>query len=135
MSQGANANANGMRLEKRIECFFINNNISYNKQHKYESIYGHTGKMDFYLDHLDLAIEAKNQEGAGSVCEKLPYVLENFEQHPAKKGLLILGGAFWPTKPGILSWVRKKADKSDKNIQVIFFDEIESWFEQTKNWA
>lgn len=131
MSQGGNANINGAKLESRVEHLLNIYEFDFVKQHKYTSIYGHTAKMDFYVENLDLAIECKNQEGAGSVAEKLPYVLEAFEQHPANNGLLILGGEYWPTKPGIFTWVKNKAIKSGKNIQVVYEKDLESWLEQT----
>jgi len=133
MSQGGNANANGTRLEKRVEHLLEELGLEYIKQHKYSSIYGHTGKMDFYLPEFDMAIEVKNQEGGGSVCEKIPYVMENFEQHPAKKGLLVLGGDFWPTRPGITDWAIQRAKKSSKDIQVCYFNSLGEWFEQAKS--
>jgi hypothetical protein len=131
MSQGGNANINGAKLETRVEQLLDIFEIDFEKQHKYTSIYGHNAKMDFYIADSDLAIECKNQEGAGSVAEKLPYVMEAFEQHPAKNGLLVLGGAYWPSKPGIKAWVETKAKKSGKNIQVIYEKQLESWLEQT----
>lgn len=133
MSQGGNANANGLRLEKRVELILDSLDIQYIKQHRYNSIYGHRGQMDFYLTDYDLAIEVKNQEGAGSVCEKIPYVMESFEQHPAKKALLVLGGAFWPTRPGITDWAIERAKKSKKDIQVCYFEDLGEFLEQTKS--
>ena len=133
MSQGGNANINGMRLEKRIESLLDHLKISYVKQHKYNSIYGHNAKMDFYIEALDLAIECKNQEGAGSVAEKIPYVLEAFEQHPSNNGLLILGGEYWKTKPGIKSWACNKVQNSSKNITILYEHELGEYFEQTSS--
>lgn len=135
MSQGGNANINGARLEKRVELLFNMHNVAYLKQHSYKSIYAHNAKMDFYLTAFDIAVECKNQEGAGSVAEKIPYVMESFEQHPAKKALLILGGAYWPIKPGIKTWAEARAKKSDKYIQVIYEDELGAWLEQTNKWG
>jgi hypothetical protein len=82
MSQGANANINGARLEQRVEQLLISFNLDFIKQHKYVSIYNHCAKMDFYVESLDLAIECKNQEGSGSVAEKIPYVFEAFFAAP-----------------------------------------------------
>lgn len=133
MSQGGNANINGARLEKRVEHVLTELNIAFAKQHKYTSIYGHKAQMDFYLEHLDLAIECKNQEGAGSVAEKIPYVMEAFMQHPAKNGLLIFGGSYWSTKPGIKAWADSRAKQSGKNIQIIYEQDLEIWLEQTSS--
>ena len=133
MSQGGNANINGMRLEKRIELLLTSFNLLFDKQHKYNSIYGHNAKMDFYIPSLDLAIECKNQEGAGSVAEKIPYVLEAFEQHPSKNGLLILGGEYWKTKPGIKKWACDKVQKSSKTITILYEQELGAYFEQTSS--
>jgi hypothetical protein len=133
MSQGGNANINGARLEKRVEYLLDIARIIYNKQHKYTSIYGHNAQMDFYIPALDLAIECKNQEGAGSVAEKIPYVMEAFLQHPAKNGLLIFGGSYWATKPGIKAWAESRAKQSGKNIQIIYEQDLESWLEQTSS--
>jgi hypothetical protein len=133
MSQGGNANINGMRLEKRIEELLNSFQLEFFKQHKYTSIYGHNAKMDFYIKPLDLALECKNQEGAGSVAEKIPYVLEAFEQHPSRNGLLILGGEYWKTKPGIKEWACTKVQKSSKKITILYEHELGEYFEQTKN--
>jgi len=133
MSQGGNANINGARLEKRIEALLANSNLDFVKQHKYTSIYGHNAKMDFYVCSLDLAIECKNQEGAGSVAEKIPYVMEAFDQHPAKNGILIFGGQYWYTKPGIKAWAEQKAKQMNKNIIVLYETEVEDYFEQTNS--
>lgn len=132
MSQGKNANVNGLNLEKRVEAVLASYNISFTKQHKYKSIYGHDAKMDFYIPSLDVAIECKNQEGSGSVSEKIPYVLESFQQHPASSGLLILGGSYWPTKPGIMQWAQQKSSLSSKLIRIIYFENFGDWIEQTK---
>lgn len=131
MSQGSNANLNGARLEKRVEYILETYKIDYAKQHGYESIYSHKAKMDFYIEQFDLAVECKNQESSGSVAEKIPYVLEAFMQHPAKSGLLILGGKYWLTKPGIKAWADTRAKQSVKNIQIIYEHELEKWLEQT----
>jgi hypothetical protein len=133
MSQGNNANINGARLEKRVEQLLDRFSIVYAKQHRYDSIYGHNAKMDFYIEHQDLAIECKNQEGSGSVAEKIPYVMEAFMQHPAKNGLLIFGGAYWLTKPGIKAWAETRAKQSGKNIQIIYEQDLETWLEQTNS--
>jgi hypothetical protein len=133
MSQGTNANINGLRLEKRIEVLLNRIGLAYTKQHKYTSVYEHNAKMDFYIAELDLAIECKNQEGSGSVAEKIPYVMEAFIQHPALNSLLILGGAYWPTKPGIKKWADMRAKQSVKNIQIVYESNLENWFEQTNN--
>lgn len=131
MSQGKNANINGLNLEKRVEAALNSYNIAFIKQHKYKSIYGHDAKMDFYVPAFDTAIECKNQEGAGSVSEKIPYVLESFLQHPASAGLLILGGSYWPTKPGIMQWAEQKSRLSHKQIKIIYFEHFGDWIEQT----
>lgn len=133
MSQGKNANVNGLNLEKRVEALLISYNIDFVKQHKYKSIYGHDAKMDFYIPSIDTAIECKNQEGAGSVAEKIPYVLESFHQHPATSALLILGGLYWPTKPGIMQWAEQKSRLSHKHIKIIYFDSLGEWIEQTSS--
>jgi hypothetical protein len=133
MSQGGNANINGARLEKRVEALLDEFNFDFVKQHKYTSIYGHKAQMDFYIEALDLAIECKNQEGAGSVAEKIPYVMEAFSQHPAKNGILIFGGQYWYTKPGIKAWAEQKAKQMNKNIIVLYETEVENYFEQTNS--
>ena len=133
MSQGGNANINGASLEKRVEALLNSFALTFVKQHRYKSIYGHNAQMDFYIESLDLAIECKNQEGAGSVAEKIPYVIEAFCQHPAKNGLLVFGGQYWPTKPGIKAWAEKKAKQLDKHIIVLYENELEEYLEQTNS--
>ena len=132
MQQGTKANVNGSRLENRIEQKLSNLSIKYIKQHKYDSIYNHQGKMDFYLPDIDTAVEAKNQEVSGSVAEKIPYVMFSFEKHPAVHSLLVLGGNYWKTSPGIINWAKNYANSSSKHINIIFEEELEEWlFEQT----
>jgi hypothetical protein len=130
LSQGAKANVNGAKLESRIEALLISLGIDYVTQHRYDSIYKHRAKMDFYLPLYDIAIEAKNQEVAGSVAEKIPYVMANFEAHPAKSGILVFGGAFWKTRPGIVDWAKNYS--CSKFIAVAFEEELESILK--KNW-
>lgn len=123
LSQGAKANVNGAKLESRIEVLLDYLGIEYITQHRYDSIYGHRAKMDFYLTKHDIAIEAKNQEVAGSVAEKIPYVMANFEAHPAKTGILVLGGAFWKTRPGIVHWAKNY--NASKRTIVCFEEQLE----------
>ena len=133
MSQGGNANKNGRKLEKRVEAEILKTPLEYITQHRYDSIYGHRAKMDFYFPEIDVAVEAKNQEGGGSVAEKLPYVMHSFEAHPASRGLLVLGGAYWKTKPGILAWAENYAESSEMDIEIIFEEDFKEWlFEQTE---
>jgi hypothetical protein len=134
MSQGGNANISGDKLEQRVEFIVKKHNIAYVKQHRYKSPYAHNSKMDFYLTAFDMAVECKHQDVPGSVDEKIPYAMETLEYHPAKKALLILGGVYWATKPGIKAWAETRAKKSDKCIQVIYEDELEAWLEQTNKW-
>ena len=128
-----NRNINGKRAETIVQELFDAFGVEYVKQHKYTSIYDHTARMDFYIPLWDLAVEVKNQNGSGSVSEKLPYVMEAFEQHPAQNGLLLMWGTFWPTKPGMKAWVEKRADSSEKDITALYMDQFEDWLsEQTE---
>ena len=131
LSQGAKANVNGAKLESRIEALLNLLGIEYVTQHRYDSIYGHRAKMDFYLPQHDIAIEAKNQEVAGSVAEKIPYVMANFEAHPAQTGILVLGGAFWKTRPGIVHWAKQYS--SSKHTIVCFEEELQNILKRNIN--
>ena len=132
MQQGAKANYTGKQFENLIAQQLDNLDIRYVEQHPFTSIYTHTAKMDFYIADRDLAIEAKFQGVGGTVDQKIPYVMHDLESHPAERGLLILGGAHFKKRTSIYDWAKQFAAKSDKQIDVIFLEELEDYLEQTE---
>ena len=132
MNQGAKANLAGKSFETVVKELLDDENIDYIREQNFNSIYNHKARMDFYLTDLDLAIEAKHQNVAGSVDEKIPYVMHNLEAHPATRGLLVLNGDHWDKKPGIYHWAKQFAERSSKQIDIIFYHELRGYLEQTK---
>ena len=132
MNQGAKANLEGKKFESVIKELLDEESILYIKEQPFISIYNHKARMDFYLTELDMAIEAKHQNVKGSADEKIPYVMHNLEAHPASRGLLVLNGDHWDTKPGIYHWAKQFAESSSKQIDIIFYHELRGYLEQTK---
>ena len=131
-NQGKKANLEGKKFETVIKEFLDDEGIAYVKEQPFTSIYNHKARMDFYLTDFDLAIEAKHQNVAGTVDEKIPYVMHNLESHPASRGVLVLNGDHWDTKPGIYHWAKQFAEASSKQIDIIFYHELRGYLEQTK---
>lgn len=129
--QGAIANKNGKKLESDLTELFEENNfpvIKYSIYKKtpekfkgindyilnnvpYTTIYGHRGYTEFVLVTGDrrARIEVKSQNSAGSVDEKIPYVLENMiEAYPEKEAILITEGKGF--KSGHRSYLKQKIE-------------------------
>lgn len=137
MGNGTKANNNGSKLEQYIEDILIKYSIEYQKQVKYEGIYGKISKMDFYLPEYDIALEAKNQTGGGSVWEKIPHVMHSLTKFPAKNGRLVCGDtlainesrqSWWKDRGiGAINWAIDFSKNSNKNIGVLHFSDFEDY--------
>jgi hypothetical protein len=107
----------------------------------YRTIYGHQGKTEFVLHSvrygLDVRIECKWQQSAGSVDEKFPYVYLNAADAMPEPLVLIIvdgGGA----KPAAVQWLRDAARErrylpptSPKEIRVLTIAEFIAWANTT----
>ena len=73
----------------------------------YESIYGTKCRSEFVLKYKNrtIRIECKSQESAGSVDEKLPYLVENFTHKvPEEETIIIHHGSGF--RQGAIDWLR-----------------------------
>jgi hypothetical protein len=154
-SQGQMANHSGNILEQTILGVFLNKGFElvtrkeltahperYGKELliknvPYRSIYGHNSKTEFVVvsEHyqLEIRIECKWQQNAGSVDEKLPYLYLNcIEGMPEKTIFIILGGGGF--KPGAIAWLKNAVQMgkyqepgSLKDIRVYSIDDFITW--------
>nr|ARR28440.1 hypothetical protein [Caulerpa okamurae] len=155
-TQGNIANSSGNVLEQNVISTFKTKGFEvvkysfWNKnQNKYggvpkgllknvpfESIYGHKGYTEFLLKskkyNLEIRIECKWQQSAGSVDEKLPYLYLNCVESMLEKDIIIIidGGGY---KEGALKWIkesvrtRKYQNSNMKNIQIMNIVEFMTW--------
>ncbi len=104
----------------------------------YTTLYGTKGRTEFLLKSnaydLNIRIECKWQQGAGSVDEKLPYVyLSCIEAIPENDVIILLDGNGF--RSGAKEWLRTviarrtylSQDKVSKNIQVMNSTEFLTW--------
>ena len=123
--QGRKAATNGSKFEDAVEDAiksaleipsfkwsqrnegFIPDNVLF-KNVPYESIYGTKCRSEFLLRYhgRDIRIECKYQESAGSVDEKLPYLMMNFTQKVDEEETIIIthGDGF---RDGAIKWLRE----------------------------
>ena len=106
----------------------------------YETIYGHRGNTEFLLlsEHYDLniRIECKWQQSAGSVDEKFPYLYLNcVEQMPEKQIIIVVDGG--GAKAGAVEWLRRAcadrlylAPNDPKSITMMSLVEFLMWANQ-----
>ena len=135
ISQGAKAMLSGKELENLVEEKLIEQEIDYKAQKPYEGVYMKTCKMDFYINGpTRIAIECKAQKVAGSVDEKIPYVMLNLNKIDADMGTLVMEGEHFEAKPQIKAWAKSFChDHNQKILKVFSLDEFEEWlFEQTE---
>ncbi|MEJ2373392.1 PD-(D/E)XK nuclease superfamily protein [Sulfurimonas sp.] len=102
----------------------------------FETIYGHNGNTEFLLKSqeydLEIRIECKWQQSAGSVDEKFPYLYLNCVHAMPEKDIIIIveGGGY---KEGALQWLKNAAEQGlyqeseRKNIQVVSLVEFLTW--------
>lgn len=154
--QGALANASGNILEQTVTTVFHKKGFEIVKYREWEkkqdgygkeliltnvpftTIYKHKGNTEFLAKSerygLDIRIECKWQQVAGSVDEKLPYLyLNTIEAMPEKHIVIIIDGEGF--KEGAKQWLRdavkdkKYTDTSnrDKKIEVFTLTEFITW--------
>ncbi len=108
----------------------------------FETIYKHRGKTEFLLrskkHKLEIRIECKWQQGAGSVDEKLPYLyLNSIEAMPEKHIVVIIDGKGW--KAGAIPWLKEAAankkyttpTSTQKKIEILSLAEFMTWANTT----
>ena len=130
VSQGAKANYSGQKLEQEVSSILTNLDINFESQVKFTDCYGNSrAKMDFMID--DLAIECKRQEVGGTADQKIPFVYENLSMF--KRGLLVLDGAHFHRREGIIKYLNSKRSSF---FDWCFVEELEDWLlEQTESGA
>ena len=145
--QGSTANKNGKKLEDLVEaelCKYKIESLYYNeeldhvadnvkgllfKNVPYTTVYGSRGRGEFVLSLLgfpDIRIECRSQTVAGSVDEKLPYLLENCKVFEEEIVIVVLEGNGYKTKAK--EWFIENAHAVRfKNINVMSFEEFKDW--------
>lgn len=150
--QGNIANSSGTVLEQNVVSTFKAKGFevvkySFWEKNKYggelilknvpfESIYGHKAYTEFLLKskkyNLEIRIECKWQQSAGSVDEKLPYLYLNCVESMLENHIIIIidGGGY---KEGALKWIKESArtkkyqNSNMKNIQIMNIVEFMTW--------
>jgi len=121
VSQGAKANYSGQKLEQEVAYILTNLDINFESQVKFTDCYGNSrAKMDFMID--DLAIECKRQEVGGTADQKIPFVYENLSMF--KRGLLVLDGAHFHCREGIIKYLNSKRSSF---FDWCFVEELADW--------
>ena len=130
ISQGAKANKSGQALEKDVQSILDALGISFSSQVKFEDCYNNArSKMDFYIEPLDCAVECKRQNVSGTADQKLPFVWENLQKFPAKRGLIVLDGTHYENRIGIQKYLNSKVSDT---FDWCFVDDFGDWLlEQT----
>ena len=103
----------------------------------YNTIYGHQGNTEFLLKsasrNIEIRIECKWQQAAGSVDEKFPYLYLNCIETMPENHIIILvdGGGY---KQGAINWLntavnsrRYQSQNNGKTIQVMNLVEFIRW--------
>lgn len=157
-TQGNIANSSGNVLEQAVVSTFktkgfevvkyrdwVKNKDGFDKELllenvPFKTIYGHNGNTEFLLKsesfNLEIRIECKWQQSAGSVDEKFPYLYLNCIHSMPEKDIIIIvdGGGY---KEGALQWLKNAAEKSlyqtteKKSIQVLSLVEFLTWVNKT----
>jgi hypothetical protein len=99
------------------------------KFHIGDSIYGTPQYCDFIVYHPErwpdnLVIEAKWQQGGGSVDEKYPYLVLNIQMQYQCPTILVLDGGGY--KPGAERWVRGQSGHGNF-LQVFNMPQFAAW--------
>ena len=160
MKKGTKTNITGNQLEMTVKTvlaskgFEIVSYIDWNKKAEnytdelllvnvpFVTIYGHKGKTEFLLKskkyNLELRIECKWQQVAGSVDEKLPYLYLNaIEAMPEKDIIILIDGEGW--KAGAIQWLKEAVEGNKyttvfnhgKNIRIFTITEFFTWANNT----
>ncbi len=108
----------------------------------YQSIYNQEGRTEFLLKSarygLEIRIECKWQQVAGSVDEKLPYLyLNSIEAMPEQHIVVVIDGSGW--KQGAIPWLKQAAankkyttaTNATKKIEVLTLAEFMTWANAT----
>lgn len=105
----------------------------------YKTIYHHDGKTEFLVlsqkYNLEMRIECKWQQSAGSVDEKFPYLYLNcVEAMPEPQIMIIVDGG--GAKAGAINWLKESAisrkyNAANKSIQVLTLSEFVAWAHRT----
>ena len=129
VSQGAKANLSGQKLEDEVASILKSLDIDFQSQVKFQDCYGNTrAKMDFMVD--ELAIECKRQEVGGTADQKIPFVYENLSMF--KRGLLVLDGAHFHKREGIINYLNSKRSSF---FDWCFVEELEDWLLEQTNFG
>jgi hypothetical protein len=160
MKKGAKTNITGNQLEMTVKTVltakgfeivpyseWIKNTGNYGNElllsnAPFTTIYGHKGKTEFLLKsekyEMDIRIECKWQQVAGSVDEKLPYLYLNaIEAMPEKEIIILIDGDGW--KAGAIQWLKESIEGNKytnvfnhgKNIRVFSIAEFFKWVNNT----
>lgn len=153
-TQGNRANQSGNVLEQSVMSTFASKGfelVNYRAWKKnpskhtselllknvpYTTIYGHSGNTEFLLKsklhNLNIRIECKWQQSAGSVDEKFPYLYLNcIETMPENDIVIIVDGGGY--KDGALQWLKDAATNkkfqtgTSKNIRVFSLVDFMAW--------
>jgi len=108
----------------------------------FTTIYEHKGNTEFLLKSkkygLEIRIECKWQQSAGSVDEKLPYVYLNaIEAMPESTIMILIDGDGW--KQGAIKWLKDAVEQKkytteelrNKKIMVFNLKEFFTWANDT----
>lgn len=108
----------------------------------YTTLYGSKGKTEFLLKSkkygLEVRIECKWQQSAGSVDEKLPHLyLSAVDAMPENDVIILIDGNGF--RDGAITWLRNAVDnrlyvpveKSRKNVMVMSATEFMTWANNT----
>ncbi|MCK6616812.1 MAG: hypothetical protein L6Q51_04135 [Cyclobacteriaceae bacterium] len=160
MEKGTKSNVTGNQLEVAVKTVLTGKGfqlVNYRvwEKHKkkfgeelllenvpFTTIYGHRGNTEFLLlskkYQLQMRIECKWQQVAGSVDEKLPYLYLNaIEAMPETSILILIDGVGW--KAGALNWLKdavsqqKYTTQTNRNKEIRIFSLVEffTWANQT----
>ena len=162
MEKGTKSNISGNQLEVAVKTVLtgkgfdlVNYRVWEKSKDKYgdelllenapfTTVYEHKGNTEFLLIskkyNLNIRIECKWQQVAGSVDEKLPYLyLNTIEAMPEKSIMILIDGGGW--KAGSLKWLKDAVkqkkytteENNDKKIYVFSLTEFFTWANKTFN--
>jgi hypothetical protein len=106
----------------------------------YDTVYGHKGNTEFLLKskdlNLEIRIECKWQQVAGSVDEKFPYLYLNCIETMSENEIILIvdGGGY---KDGALAWLKdavqekKYQNNLAKEIRVFSLVDFLTWANKT----
>lgn len=160
MDKGTKSNVTGNQLEVAVKTVLqgkgfeiINYRIWEKNKENYgnelllenvpfTTIYEHKGNTEFLLKSkkygLEIRIECKWQQSAGSVDEKLPYVYLNaIEAMPESTIMILIDGDGW--KQGAIKWLKDAVEQKkytteelrNKKIMVFNLKEFFTWANDT----